>query len=435
MPRRAHPLGRWTLVALVVANMIGAGVFTTSGFAIGDLGTPTLVLTAWLIGGGIAICGALSYGALARLIPASGGEYLYLSRAVHPLVGFLAGWVSLLAGFTGAIAYSAITFIAYALPSLAGSAAGALAASGVVVIAAMLHGIALRPGATAQNVAVAVKLIAIAGFCGYALIASDVGNWPGLQAAAIESTAFPLGTFALTLMWISFSYSGYNAAVYLAGEVPEGATRVPPALVIGTAVTMLAYLALNAIFVLAPERADIAFQQDVAAIAARTVGGPGLETAVRGLIALALLTSVSAMIMAGPRVYAKMADDELLPRALRFEGRIPSASIWMQAALAIIVVWIAELRQLLSYLGFTLGLSTAATIACLFVLVRRRGAGARDLPGYPWAPALYIVCTLVFAALGATQSPIEMGAAIATIASGALLYLGISRSRSQRRPA
>lgn len=428
MARRAHPLGRSALVTLVVANMIGAGVFTTSGFALGDLGAPGWVLAAWLVGGCIALCGALSYGALARLIPASGGEYLYLSRAVHPLVGFLAGWVSLLAGFTGAIAYSALTFVAYAAPTLAAPLASALASS-VILLAALLHGIALRPGAAMQTVAVTLKLAAIAAFCAYALIAGDVASWPGLQADESTRAAFPIGAFALTLMWISFSYSGYNAAVYLAGEVPDGAARVPQALVIGTLITTLAYLALNAVFVLAPEPETIAFQEDIAAIAAAAIGGPNLELAVRLLIVLALFTSVSAMIMVGPRVYAKMADDGLLPAALRFQGRIPAAAIWTQAALAVIVVWIAQLRQLLSYLGFTLGLSTAATIACVYVLARRRGAGARDLPGYPWAPAVYIVCTLAFAVLAATQSPLEMAAAVATIVSGALLYAGISRLR------
>ena len=114
---RAHPLGPWTLAALVVANMIGAGVFTTSGFALGDLGSPLRVLAAWFIGGLLALCGALCYGALARLVPASGGEYLYLSRNLHPRAGFIAGWVSLLAGFVGAIAYAAITFSVYVAPT------------------------------------------------------------------------------------------------------------------------------------------------------------------------------------------------------------------------------------------------------------------------------------------------------------------------------
>jgi APA family basic amino acid/polyamine antiporter len=139
------------------------------------------------------------------------------------------------------------------------------------------------------------------------------------------------------------------------------------------------------------------------------------------LIALALLTSVSAMIMVAPRVYAKMADDGVFPRWLRFEGEVPAASVWAQALLASVLVWIAGLRELLSYLGFTLGLSTAAAIASLYFVTHRR----RDLPplpGYPWAPATYVVCTLVFATLGAIQSPAEMLAAILTIVSGVALY-------------
>jgi APA family basic amino acid/polyamine antiporter len=429
MNRPESPLGLWTLVALVVANMIGAGVFTTSGFALADLGSPLLVLAAWIIGGGIALCGALSYGALARLIPASGGEYLYLSRAIHPLAGFLAGWVSLLAGFTAAIAYSAITFIAYVAPSLSGTARGNATASALILAAALLHGIRLRPGARVQNAIVGVKLALIGAFCVFAIYTAITTDWAGLNApAAVSTEGFPLGAFALTLMWISFSYAGFNAATYIAGEVPDAQRAVPKALVLGTLITIVVYLALNSVFVLAPEHADVAGREDIAAIAARAIGGGSLDVIVRIIIALALLTSVSAMIMIGPRVYAKMADDGLLPKALRFDRDIPVVAIWMQAALATVVVWITGLRELLSYLGFTLSLSTAATVASLFI-VARRSARDVELPGYPWAPAIFVAATLGFAALAAEQSPIEMLAAGATVVSGILLYFVIARGR------
>jgi APA family basic amino acid/polyamine antiporter len=431
MTQRATPLGLPTLVALVIANMIGAGVFTTSGFALADLGSPLRVLAAWLVGGLVALCGALSYGALARAIPASGGEYLYLSRTIHPLVGFLAGWVSLLAGFTGAIAYSALTFAAYA--GAGGAAQGATAswiATGVIVVAAALHAVRLRQGAWTQNAVVGLKLILIAVFCAIAL-AGGPPAWIGLAEVQITGPreAFSITAFALTLMWISFSYSGFNAAVYLAGEIPAARAHVPRALVIGTSVTLLLYLLLNSALVLVPPFAAVAGVQDVAAAAAQYIGGETLALGVRVVIGLALFTSVSAMIMVGPRVYAKMADDGLMPRVLRFEGETPAASIAAQAALAIIVVWLAGLRELLSYLGFTLGLSTAATVASLFVLVRRERNLAGRLPGYPWAPAAFVIFTLLLAALAALRDPREMFAALATVLSGAVLYLVIRRGR------
>ncbi|HUF72578.1 MAG TPA: amino acid permease [Gammaproteobacteria bacterium] len=426
MTRKSRALGSWTLVALVVANMIGAGVFTTSGFALGDLGSPLRVLAAWLIGGVLAVCGALSYGALARLVPDSGGEYLYLSRTIHPGVGFIAGWISLLAGFTAAIAYSALTFAAYAMPGGDAEVSARIVASLVIAVAVALHVLHVRQGAWIQNVVVAVKLVLMLAFCALAVLGPGISAWEGLaevRAQAYEIPRFSIATFALTLMWVSFSYLGFNAAVYLAGEVPEARRQVPRALLLGTVLTMAVYLMLNTVFVLVPSFEAAAFQEDIAAIAAQAAGGDLMAGAVRLIVALALFTSVSAMIMVGPRVYAKMADDGVFPPVFRFSGETPAAAIVVQAALAMIVVWITGLRELLSYLGFTLGLSTAATVASLFVASRGHTASAGPLPGYPWAPAIFVVLTLLFAGLAATVNPWEMLAAVLTIASGALLYL------------
>jgi len=428
-------LGIPTLTALVVGNMVGAGVFTTSGFALADLGSPWAVLGAWLVGGAIALCGALGYGALARLLPASGGEYLYLSRNVHPVAGFVAGWVSLLAGFTAAIAYSALTFAAYALPDGLGSAGmtPSLLASAVIVFAALLHGLRLGVGARVQNAAVAIKLIAMFAFVAFAVAGSGgVASWHGLREAGAPGAEAPttsVAAFALAVMWISFSYSGFNAAVYIAGEVPEARARVPRALVLGTVLTMLFYLALNAVFVLVPPFDAVAGREDVAVAAARIVGGDWLVGALRAIVALALFTSVSAMVMIGPRVYAKMADDGLMPRVLRFEGETPFVAVMAQAVLAVGVVWIAGLRELLSYLGFTLSLCAALTVASLFAVGRREPARVAELPGFPWAPALFVAATVLFAVLAARQQPVEVVAAIVTVISGVGLY-AIARRRA-----
>ena len=430
MAQKSSALGLWTLIALVVANMIGAGVFTTSGFALGDLGSPLRVLAAWLVGGMLALCGALSYGALCRLIPDSGGEYLYLSRAIHPSAGFIAGWISLLAGFTASIAYAALTFVAYAMPASTPLMTNVVATL-VIVAAVSLHALRVRQGAWAQNAAVTLKLLLMLGFCAFAVFGSGISSWMGLaeiQNEAYEIPPFSIATFALSLMWISFSYLGFNAAVYLAGEVPSARQQIPRALVLGTIVTILFYLALNTVFVLVPSFDAVAFRGDVAAVAAEAVGGGPMAAAVRLVVALALFTSVSAMVMIGPRVYAKMADDGLFPPALRLKRGTPTAAVLMQGVLAAAVVWLTGLRELLSYLGFTLGLSTAATVGALFVIVRRNPSCAGALPGYPWAPAIFIVFTLLFAALAATVNPWEMLAALATIASGALLY-AVARSR------
>ena len=423
-PMRPTSIGLFTLVALVIGNMLGAGVFTTSGFALGDLGSPMFVLLAWFLGGLLALCGALSYAALARLMPVSGGEYFFLSRVVHPLAGFIAGWVSLWAGFTAAIAFAAITLEVYLLPPGADPNLPAnVLATAAILVAALAHGLQIRYGAILQNLAVILKLVLISGFILFAIFVTDSTQWLGVREwQQGEATRLSLPAFATTLMWISFSYSGFNAAVYIASEASDARRLVPRAMLVGTLVTMVVYLLLNAIFVFAPAPEVIANKEDVAALAAQALGGQFLEGAMRAIIAIALFTSVSAMIMVGPRVYAQMADDGLMPQWMGFRGQVPARAIAAQALLAVMVVWVTDLRELLSYLGFTLGLCTAATIGCLFILARRDPGTTRGLPGYPWAPALFIACTLSFAAIAATINPFEMLAAVLTIASAVVVY-------------
>ncbi len=421
---RRRAFGLSSATALVMANMIGAGVFTTSGFALHDLGSRGQVMAAWLLGGLIALCGALSYGALVRRMAESGGEYLFLSRFVHPRVGFLAGWVSLLAGFTGAIAFAATAFETYALPAAARPGwlpEGGLAV-GVILACAILHGRIVRHGLLTQNLVVVLKLALLLGFVGYALARLGRGGWPG-SALPDLGTTFSLTAFASTMVWISLSYSGFNAAVYVAGEVREARTTVPRSLWLGTVVVAGFYLALNAVFVYAPAPDAVAGRPDVAAVAADALGGHWPAALVRTAISLALLSSVSSMIVAGPRVYARMARDGVFPALFRGgEQRAPTASIVLQALLATLVVSVSTLSQLLSYLGFTLSLSAAGAVACVFLVRRREGAQAVPCVGYPVVPALFILATLVLAGLAATRRPLELAAALATIASGAVAY-------------
>ena len=429
-----RPFGLPSLSALVVANMVGAGVFTTSGFALADLGRPSFVLAAWAVGGGLALCGALSYGALARRMTESGGEYVFLARAVHPLAGFLAGWVSLLAGFTGALAFAAEALEVYAAPP--GSALGALpsgtVATAALVVAGLLHGWRIRTGVLPQNVAVGVKLGLLLLFAVTAALSTPAWAGGPLPSSSGAPTAFSITAFAGSLVWISLSYSGFNAAVYVADEARDARRTVPRSMWTATLAVAALYLALNAVFVLAPSPDVVAGREDVAAAAAHFVGGDAFAVAVRALIALALWTSVSAMTLAGPRVYAKMAEDGLFPRALLpplgSAGGPPRAAIALQVALAAIAVWISGIEGLLSYLGLTLWLSTAATVAVLFLLRRREGAEAVPVPGYPVVPAVYVGAVLVFAALAAFRAPTELAAAAVTLAFGTAVYFIFRRT-------
>ena len=408
--------------------MIGAGVFTTSGFSLAEIGSRRWVLAAWAIGGLIAICGAISYGGLVKYIAESGGEYLFLSRVISPAAGFIAGWVSLLAGFTGAIAFAATAFESYALPESVRPWwwwPGTLAIASIVLFGG-LHSLVTQKGLITQNVVVFVKLGLLIAFLIYASVV--LFQRPLFDPLPADPDK-PLTLFVMAsaLVWISLSYSGFNAAVYIAGEVKHAERIVPIALGLGTFLVMVMYLALNAVFLYAPDPAAIAGKPDVAAIAAESLGGKSLAFAVRLAICLALLSSVSSMIIVGPRVYAQMANDRVFPLFFRSEAqqgelKSPQASIWLQVVLASIVVAITTLPDLIAYLGFTLSISAALTVSCLFLLRRDPSRQQHRVVGYPVVPLIYVGATIVLAILAASNEPWQFAAAVITIGSGLLMY-------------
>ena len=406
-------LGWISAVALVVASMIGTGVFTTSGFLLADLKSPWLVLAAWFTGGILAALGALSYGALARRIPESGGEYTFLSQTLHPAAGFLAGWVSLLVGFSAPLAAAAMGFGEYTRPWLGGLSPRV---SGTLLILAftLLHAAHVRRGALAQDWTVLVKVLFIVVFVGYGFT-----HLPRLEPTPAAPAGFP--TFAVSLVWVSFSYSGWNAAVYVGGEVRDPERNLPRALLWGTGIVTALYLGLNAVFVFAAPVELLAGKLDIGRVAAEAIGGPAWGLAISILVALALLTSVSSLTMAGPRVYARMAAEGHLPHWLAAGSGPPRAAILFQTLIALALLWSAAYEQLLTFIGFTLGLSAAATVTGLMVLRRREG-GAVAVPGWPWVPGLFVLSTLAITAFTIARKPWESAAGLATLITGWLAW-------------
>lgn len=400
--------------------MIGAGVFTTSGFLLNDLKSPWLVLAAWLGGGVLAMLGAASYGALARRIPESGGEYLFLARTLHPAAGYIAGWISLLVGFSAPLAAAAFALGVYAKPWLPGWSPKATATI-VVLLFTFIHAVHVQRGAWVQNFAVVVKLALIAGFLGLA-----VGRLP--PTTVLPAGPLPVAAFGASLVWVLFSYSGWNAAVYIASEIRDPERTLPRALLLGTVLVTLLYLALNAVFVFAAPSQALAGKLEVGRVAARALGGARLEEVVAALISLALLTSVSAQIMAGPRVYARMAADGCLPRWLAAKTGPPRASIAFQGILALLMLWSATYEALLTYIGFTLSLSTAATVLGLVRLRRREGPQLR-VPGWPWTPGCFLLGVIWMAGFSIARRPLESLLGLATIGFGGLAWWSQQRLR------
>ena len=258
-----------------------------------------------------------------------------------------------------------------------------------------------------------------------------MANLPDSLPAGGGFAGVQLDAFAVTLVWISFSYSGWNAAVYIAGEVRDPERNLPRSLVSATLTVGVLYLGLNAVFLYAAPVEALAGKAEVGAIAAEALGGVGLRRAVTAIVALALFTSISSMVMIGPRVYAKMADDGLFPRLFRSDAEVPRAAIALQTLAAIGVLWASNLASLFSYIGFTLGVSAAATVAGLVALRMREGAERVPIPGYPLIPLVFVLSTLCAAGFMVARQPAQAGLGLATALIGIPLYWAFARSRSK----
>lgn len=407
VPRR---FGLVTSSALVVANMIGTGVFTTSGFLLADLGSAWLVLLAWCVGGLIALCGALSYGALCRRIPESGGEYVFLSRTLHPAVGIVAGWISLLVGFSVPLAAAAFGFGEYTKDWFGGWSPQWLGTCLLLFLAAV-HAVHVSVGTSTQNLAVLINILCIVLFV--VLAFQRLPTLPPWHGQTIDSGA-EAGAFAVALVWISFSYAGWNAAIYVGGEVRNPERTLPLSLMTGTLLVTILYVALNAAFVFSAPLAALAGRADIGRAAAFALGGPLWGDLITGLIVMGLGTSASAMMMAGPRVYARMAEDGMFPRLLAGGGHSPWRPVAFQCGLALLLLWSATLKGLLSYVGFTLSLSTAATVVGLMALKRKEG---KQLPviGWPFIPVLFLLAVSWMIVFSVSRQPIESLMGLATI--------------------
>jgi APA family basic amino acid/polyamine antiporter len=411
-------IGLWSAVALVVANMIGAGVFTTAGFALADLGSRGAVMAAWVLGGVIAVLGALSYSALAVRWPHSGGEYEYLRRALHPAAGIVAGFVSMLAGFSAPIAAAAAALEEYGW-NLAGARRPAfpLLGTAAIVLAAVAHGVHVSAGARVQNAIVVAKTLLIGTFL---LLGARLLFFGAAAAGPLPDVTFTASAFGTSLLWIYLAYSGWNAAVYIAGEVDDARAVVPRALLLGTVLVAVAYIALNAVFLWAVPAGALAGRAEVAAIAARAlVGRPG-EVLVTATVMLALLTSVTAMLMAGPRVYARMAQDRALPAffAPTATSGAPRRAIALQAALALLFLWVAELQDLMTYIGWTLSVSAAATVVAMMRVRLREGQARVPCFGWPLVPLGFVAAVVWFTIVSIVREPMASLAGSLTLLAG-----------------
>jgi len=355
--------------------MIGAGVFLSAGFMAQELGAGW-ILAAWGTGALLAMAGARAYAEAALLIPRSGGEYRYLSELLHPAVGYLAGWASLLVGFSAPMAISAFGAAAFAF-AVFGAGDARLGAAALIATLTAFHSVGLRLSKWTQNGLVIVKGLLVLAFVALGVSLGD-NQWPTwVPARHTPSAALP---FATSLFFVAYAFSGWNAAAYAAEEFRAPRRDVPRAMLIGCALVGIAYLLVNWVLVanLTPERAEVVFQYEEARVTlghlvARDFLGEAGSSAMSIGIAIVMVSSTSAMLLVGPRVYAEMARDGFLPSFLRGKsGAPPRAAVMFQGALAILLLYVHTIGELLTNVAGILVLFSALVAVGLFRVRRHR---------------------------------------------------------------
>ena len=453
-PTLARKLGVFPATTLVVANMIGAGIFTTSGLLMQELGSPLLMIGLWVAGGILALCGAFCYGELGAAMPRAGAEYVYLSELFHPLLGFLTGWVSFFVGFSAPLAATSLgcsEYLAEAFPWLVewsdpshvkkALAILIIATLGAVHLRGIEFGIRIQNWLTVGKVFLIVALVAV----GFAVGQGNLSHFGPGDVAHLSQDAIQLpGTrppdgaggwkaIGLSLMWIMFAYTGWNASAYIGSEIEKPERSLPLSLLTGTGIVILLYLGLNLLFVYAIPPQEMHGVIAIGGLAASRLFGGAAQTAISAMIAFALISSISAIIILGPRVYYAMAKGGYF---FRFVGdvhpvsRVPSKSILLQCGIAAIMVMSGTFEQILTYMGFCLGIFPIVAVLGVFKL-RRTGVGRYRMPGYPIPPLVFAVISVLMLTLAYFERPIESSIAMVTVGVGVPFYFFFKRSGSK----
>ena len=430
-------LGLFPATNIVVANMVGAGIFTTSGLLMAGLHNPVLMMVLWVIGGIIAICGALSYGELGAAMPEAGGEYLFLSKLYSPLWGFLSGCVSFVVGFSAPIAASALGFSEYFCRAVPGFPAslekagimntmwtGKMLSVGVILIFTFIHYRGIKYGARIQNVLTVLKvaLIIILLIAGFSSGKGDMSNFT--KGGSIAPGIAGWKTIGLSLMWIMFAYSGWNASTYLGAEIKNPSKVLPRSLLYGTFIVILLYLGLNTLYIYGINPEKMKGVISVGGLAMGNLFGRSADILFSLLIAFALFSSLSAFIIIGPRVYYSMAKDGLFFKAagkIHPKYQVPSNSIVFQCIIAIIMVVSGTFEQVLTYMGFALGIFPILTVFGV-VILRKNKPDALRLPGYPIVQIVFILSGLLILGLSYAERPVESSIAALTVIAGIPAY-------------
>ena len=418
-----------TAIAVVVANMVGTGVFTSLGYQIIDIKSTFVLLMLWLVGGVAALCGALTYAELASRLPRSGGEYNFLSQLYHPSIGFVSGWVSLTVGFAAPTALAAMTFAAYLDSSVSHLFSINRSALALVAVVTFVHGQNHKASGGLQNWFTVLKVVLIAGFVLLVGTSVDAPQQVNVLPVDGDGTLLMSSAFAVSLIYVNYAYTGWNSATYITGEIDNPARSVPLVLIGGTSIVIVLYLALNAAFLYAVPLAELEGRLEIGVVVAQATFGSTGAMVMGGVLSLLLISTVSAMLMAGPRVLQVMGEDFRLFRVLarRNKSGVPRAAVYTQGGLTVLFIVTSTFESVLVFSGFILGLSSLATVLGIFVLRFRKGAdkqaGSYRTWLFPLPPLIYsaiMTWTLTFIAFNRPQ---EAAVAAIIIALGFVSYI------------
>ena len=390
-------------LAVVVGTMIGTGVYGSLGYQVAAVPSGFPVLLLWALGGVLATFGAVNYAELTAALPRSGGEYHLLGRVFHPAVGFLSGWTSITVGFPAPIAVSAVFFANYTASATGwvwfGSAQTTfyLLASGIIVVMTALHLISVKASGFSQTALTGMKVLLIAGLAVSGFWVKDpaaISFWPRpSDGALMTQPAFPI-----SLIFVLYAYSGWNAACYIAGEVAEPARTLPRALIGGTAVVTLLYVALNASFLHSTPLSALSGQADVGFVAAQHIFGENGARLIAGLIAAGLVSSIGGLLWAGPRVAQAMGQDHslLAPLALTSARGVPWVATLFHGGIALVLLFLANVPQSLTATEFSLQLVLVLTVWGVIHLRRKEPGLPRPYRawGYPWTTLLFLAAMI-----------------------------------------
>ncbi len=422
---RTQGISLITATAVVVANMIGTGVFTSLGFQVGPLPSGFVIMMLWIVGGVCAFCGAVCYGELAAAMPRSGGEYHYLTQIFSPAAGFLAGWLSATVGFAAPIALAAMAFGKYFSGALPWVNAEVLS-HGIVIAMLLVHLIGVNVGAKFQNVATWLKVLLIVVFIAAGLLMPNPQPVSFLPVAG-DGERLTSPAFAVSLVFVMYAYTGWNAVTYIVGEVKNPARNLPLAVAIGTLIVAVLYVGLNGVFLRAAPMSELAGKVDVGHTAADFIFGAQGGRIMALLISGGLISAISAMTWVGPRVMMAMGEDVklLAPLGKKSASGVPWVAMVVQTAIVLALLHSGKFEKVLTYVQFSLTLCSFLTVLGVMVLRRTRP----DLPrpyrawGYPVTPLLFMAVSLWMMWHILRSNPVESLAGLGTILLGLIIFL------------